>query len=399
LLVVPSAFGTGRRLGRGLAVALLAATATNIALVVPANVLGAYRNTGAVRSLLLDLAGPEQPLRVHFGPFRSYRARLTELGIPHVEVQDPRFSLGVPLGYLTPPGIAYRLVPRLEGGLAARLSWARIPVANHYRIEVVEPPPRGPGGGALTVVEREVQGTILEIPLPIGTVHLLMTTCNELGCGPPDLVATIDVPPPAPPEPVFGSPAPRSQADSSTVLFTWIPPEPGDGGPQYRLRVRPVESGDDVLDITTDDHFWAAELPPGQELEATVTAYRDGAEIGDDLLRFRTGTPLSPRPLAPIMDSTLPEGRVVIAWSTVPGANRYDYYVAVLGEPEARLRGETAETSVAAVLPALDDRATTYSVTVRACRRVRCTAEEHWGPWSIQGGTGVTNFTVVPAPP
>jgi len=272
--------------------------------------------------------------------------------------------------------------------------WRRLAHANRYHLQVIEPPPRGPGGGALTVVEREVEGSIIEAPLPVGLVHLLLSACNDLGCGPPQLIATLEVPPPPPPVPIFGSPVPGAQVEPMGVLFSWVPvAEPA----EYRLQVRPAGGEAEELDITTDDHYWPVDLAGNEEYTATLTAWRGGEEIGGDVLHFRTAGPKAPRPTTPVIDSTLPEGLVVIGWTRLPEATRYDYFIAVRGEPEARVRGETADSSVDVELEALNDRPTIYSVTVRACMRSQCTHEQDWGPWSIEAGTGVTNFTVVPA--
>ncbi len=394
-LAVPVAFAARRRPAMVVAVLVLALGATNAVAVAHANVVGTIRNHRGMKTLLTDLGRTDSPLRVNLTPFRSYRARLEELGIPVQEVDDQQRSLGVPMGYFSPPRVDHGLVERAGGGTAAVVQWRRLVHASHYRLQVVEPPPRGPGGGALSVVEREVQGSIVELPLPVGMVHLLLSTCNELGCGPPRLIATYDVPPPAPPAPVFGAPAPGSTLPSSGVLLSWVPVE---APAEYRLQVRTADGATQVLDITTENHFWPVDLAPDSRYTATVTALRGDGELGSDEIHFDTTTPTAPRPTLPVLDSTLPEGDVVIGWTAVPGATSYDYFVAVQGEPHARHRGETAETFVQIDLEALEDRATTYSVTVRACSRELCAQDGDWGPWSINAGTGVTNFTVVPAP-
>jgi hypothetical protein len=180
------------------------------------------------------------------------------------------------------------------------------------------------------------------------------------------------------------------------VIFAWIPvAEPA----QYRLQVRPSGGGDDLLDITTETHYWAADLAGDQEYTAVLTARRRDQAYGGDVVHFRTSGHLAPRPMTPPMDSTLPEGNVVIGWTPLSGATRYDYFIAVRGEPEARVRGQTSADFVEVALEALGDQPTIYSVTVRACLQSHCSDELDWGPWSIQAGTGVTNFTVVPVLP
>lgn len=400
-LLLPVAYASRSPTAKLAGLSVLAVALVNVAVILPINVQGAWSNTISVKSRLLDVARGNRPPRIDLSPFRSYRARLSELGIQYVEVQDRRFSLGVPVGYFSIPDAQHRLVGRPAGGSAAVLRWNRMPHATHYRVQVVEPPPRGPGGGALTVVERRCEGSIIEAPVPVGVVHLLLSACNRLGCGPPRFVTTLEVPPPPPPRPIFGSPAPGTTVLASNILFSWIPVAEAEESVEYRLTVRSTTAEAERVEVrtTTDEHFWTSTLSAGKEYVATLTAFRAGKEIGADTLHFRTEPPVSPRPTTPAMGSTLTEGSVVLAWTPLPGATRYEYYVSVQGDPDPHLRGTTVNTSVTVDLQALEDGSTTYSVTVRACTRPRCAEDRDWGPWSIQSGTGVTNFTVNPASP
>jgi hypothetical protein len=75
----------------------------------------------------------------------------------------------------------------------------------------------------------------------------------------------------------------------------------------------------------------------------------------------------------------------------------YEYFVAVKGEGQPRVRGVTPGLFAQVPLSALSAAGTEYSGIVRACPAgATCTAASNagWGPWSIDAGPGVTNFTV-----
>jgi hypothetical protein len=85
----------------------------------------------------------------------------------------------------------------------------------------------------------------------------------------------------------------------------------------------------------------------------------------------------------------------------VPGATLYEYYVAVQGEVAPTVRGVTPGLLVQVPLEARDGKATLYSGVVRACPvGATCVfgSDSGWGPWSVDAGPGVTNFTVTLAP-
>jgi hypothetical protein len=92
-------------------------------------------------------------------------------------------------------------------------------------------------------------------------------------------------------------------------------------------------------------------------------------------------------------------GNIQLGWSPVPGATLYEYYVAVLGQPTATVRGVTPGLVVQAPLTGSGG-GTVYSGIVRACPAgATCASgsDAGWGPWSnAPGGPGVTNFTVTP---
>jgi len=86
---------------------------------------------------------------------------------------------------------------------------------------------------------------------------------------------------------------------------------------------------------------------------------------------------------------------LLLAWSPVPEATLYEYFVAVQGQPQATVRGVTTGLFVQVPLTVAAD----YSGIVRACPAgATCSPDSDagWGPWSVNGGTGVTNFRVVP---
>jgi hypothetical protein len=99
--------------------------------------------------------------------------------------------------------------------------------------------------------------------------------------------------------------------------------------------------------------------------------------------------------VAPAHQSSVSAGNILLGWSPVAGATLYEYFVAVQGQSAPTVRGVTTGLFVQVPLtnPA------TYSGIVRACPAgASCAAgsDAGWGPWSVDAGPGVTNFTVVP---
>ena len=107
----------------------------------------------------------------------------------------------------------------------------------------------------------------------------------------------------------------------------------------------------------------------------------------------------APTLIAPTNGSTVPSGNVLMAWSPVPGATLYEYYVAVQGVSAATGRGVTPGLFVQVPLAAVSGQPTLYSGIARACPTgATCVdgSEAGWGPWSNVAGTGGVSFTVTP---
>lgn len=107
----------------------------------------------------------------------------------------------------------------------------------------------------------------------------------------------------------------------------------------------------------------------------------------------------APTMVQPAHQSRVAQGNVLLAWSPVPGATLYEYYVAVRGQSAATVRGVTPGLFAQVPLSAASAAGTEYSGIVRACPAGNtCSGDSDagWGPWSVDAGPGVTNFTVVP---
>ena len=73
----------------------------------------------------------------------------------------------------------------VSGGNSLSVSWTAVGGAEWYQVQVVQPPPAGPGGGALTVSARQVSGaTNATLPVPAGPAAVFVAACNGDGCGP-----------------------------------------------------------------------------------------------------------------------------------------------------------------------------------------------------------------------
>ena len=98
----------------------------------------------------------------------------------------------------------------------------------------------------------------------------------------------------------------------------------------------------------------------------------------------------------PTHNSTVPAGNIQLAWSPVPGATLYEYFVSGGG---ASTRGVTPGLIVQVPLAAVGGAPTAYTGIVRSCPAGASCApgsDAGWGPWSDVAGPGVTNFTVTP---
>jgi hypothetical protein len=306
------------------------------------------------------------------------------------------FSVSLPPVPTSAPNVSS---PSITGGNVVNVSWTPAANADLYAIQVVQPPPAGPGGGALTVASIRVAGTSYSLPIPAGIADVIIAACNGNGCGPYSTPVRIDAPGPNPAAPNLGSPIGNQPVDGPLVLFAWNR-VPGDSGnTPYRLYVQDFSRQAAALDVQTTSNFWGAYLQAeGSRYDALVFA-NPGApdQVQGPATGFivRGNSAIAPTMAAPRHQSTVKAGNITIAWTPVPGATLYQYFVAVLGQPEAALTGVTQ--SLLIQVPLLNPG--TYSAIVRACPSGAICAEDSdagWLPWSTMAGPGVTNFTVVP---
>ncbi len=275
-----------------------------------------------------------------------------------------------------------------------------VPGADLYRVLAIRPG-AGPGGGALTtasVTTSQTQGTMR---LPGGLARVIVAACNGNGCGPFSESVAMTPPLGNSSLPTLAEPVPGTVADGPAVLFSWSR-VPGDDGSNttYRLYVQDLSRQSAALDVLTTANFHAAGFrAEGSRYDATVIANPGPSQVQGPAVGFtvRGASPASPLVVQPRHESRLPGGNVQLSWTPVRGASLYQYYVAVLGESSAAATGITPGLLVQAPLPG-SAAGTRYSAIVRACQAASCAAESDagWGPWSIAGGTGVSNFTLLP---
>jgi hypothetical protein len=297
-----------------------------------------------------------------------------------------------------PPSEAPVVAGAALAGNLATINWTSVPRADLYRVEVVQPPPAGPGGGALTVASRQTADTGATFPVPAGLAYVLVRACNGDGCGPPSAGVALESTAANPPAPQIGTPMAVVDVPGPVVLLSWSR-VPGDTGANtwYRLYVQDQARAATALDVlTTQNYYGASFTAEGTRYDAIVTAAPGTPEAvtGPAVGFVVTGTSaLAPTMVAPTHQSAVPAGNVHLGWTPVAGATLYEYFVAVRGQGLATVRGVTAGLFVQVPLTVPAE----YSGIVRACPAgATCTpdSEAGWGPWSVNAGPGVTNFTV-----
>jgi hypothetical protein len=289
----------------------------------------------------------------------------------------------------------------ISGGNSLTCNWGPVANADTYQVLVVQPPPAGPGGGALTAAAVQVSATTVTLPVPPGPATVLISACNGDGCG-PYATTPIDVPGLNPSAPNLGTPMAGTVVSGPTVLFTWNR-IPGDNGSNttYRLFVQDLSRQQTALDIYTTSNFYGAYFKAeGARYDALVIANPGPSQIVGPAQGFNVAglSATAPTMVSPAHNSTVPSGNIQLGWSPVPGATLYEYFVAVLGQPDATARGVTPGLLTQVPLTG-SGLGTVYSGIVRACPLgATCVAgvDAGWGPWSNAGGPGVTNFTVIP---
>lgn len=276
--------------------------------------------------------------------------------------------------------------------------WSPVPGAEWYQVQVVQPRPAGPGGGALTVASRIVAGaTGVTLSVPMGKAAVFVAACNGDGCGPNSTAFTVFPEGPNPPSPHIGSPLDVSVANGPAILFTWSR-IPGDtGNVPYRLYVQDLSRQRAALDVITSQNFYSALLNTnGSRYAAVVIA---GPETAGPPISFSVqgASPEAPTLMAPTNSSTVPAGNVLLGWTPIFGSSLYEYLVSVQGEAQANGRGVTPGTFVQVPLATVDGQPTVYSGIVRSCMLGEICApgdENGWGPWSTVAGSGAISFTV-----
>lgn len=291
----------------------------------------------------------------------------------------------------------------VSGGNALSCAWGAVAHADTYQVLVVQPPPAGPGGGALAVAAVVVSGTNVTLPVPLGPATVLIGACNGDGCG-PNAQASINVAGPNSSVPNLGTPMAGTTVTGPSVLFTWNR-VPGDNGSNtwYRLFVQDLSRQSTAFDVFTKQNYYSAYFrAEGARYDALVVANPGSAgEAVGPAQGFNVlgASAAAPTMVSPGHNGSVAAGNVQLGWSPVPGATLYEYYVAVLGQSAASARGVTPGLLARVPLTGASG-GTVYSGIVRACPAgAICVAgsEAGWGPWSnAPGGPGVTNFTVIP---
>ena len=282
-------------------------------------------------------------------------------------------------------------------------SWTAVAGAEWYQVQVIQPKPAGPGGSALTVAARQVNGTSVTLPVPAGQASVIVAACNGDGCG-PYTPAWVIMPTGANPSaPQMGSPLDGSVVNGPSVLFTWTR-APGDtGNTMYRLYVQDVSRSKAALDVYTTQNYYGALLKAEGGKYAVQAISNPGLpnQVNGPPVSFtvRGTSGVAPTLMAPTNASVLPPGNVLVGWTPVPGATLYEYLLSVQGEGVASGRGVTPGIFVQVPLTAVNGQPTIYSGIVRACPAGATCApgsEAGWGPWSSAAGSGGISFTIVP---
>jgi hypothetical protein len=291
----------------------------------------------------------------------------------------------------------------VSGGNSLTASWTAVAGAEWYQLQVVQPRPAGPGGGALTVAARQVSGaTGATLPVPAGQASVIVAACNGDGCGPYSSAAGITPTGPNPAAPQIGSPLDGSVVNGPSTLFAWSR-IPGDtGNTVYRLYVQDVSRQRAALDVYTSQNFYGALLnAEGGKYAALVIADPGPGQVAGPPITFtvRGSSAVAPTLMAPTLGSVMPAGNVLLGWTPVPGATLYEYLVSVQGAAAASGRGVTQGIFVQVPLAAVNGQATVYSGIVRTCpagQTCSGASDAGWGPWSSDAGSGVISFTVTP---
>jgi len=334
----------------------------------------------------------------------DYRLRVRACQAACGPYSDPvDFHVSLPAVPSAKPTITSATV---SNGNQLNAAWTAAARAEWYQVQVVQPPPAGPGGGALTVASRQVVGatSVSGLPVPIGQAFVIVAACNGDGCGPYSNGATINPAGPNPSAPIVGVPIGESVVSGPSVLFAWSR-IPGDTGSNvtYRVYVQDLSRQSAALDVLTTQNYYGALLKAEGAKYAVVIIANPGlqSQIQGPGLAFtvRGNSAVAPTLIAPTYASTVSGGNILMAWSPVPGATLYEYYVARQGQSTPVGRGVNPGLFVQVPLFAVGGQPTVYSSIVRACPAGNtCVfgSDTGWGPWSDVAGTGANTFTVSP---
>jgi hypothetical protein len=310
------------------------------------------------------------------------------------------FSVTLPAVPTTAPTITNATAT----GNSLTVDWTSVTNADLYQVQVVQPS-GGPGGSPLTVAARQVSATTVTLPVPVGQTNVVVAACNGNGCGPLSAPASVTPTGSNPSAPNLAVPMAGSIVSGPTVTFAWSR-IPGDTGSNtvYRLFVQDLSRQATALDVFTTNNFYAAYFKAeGARYDAVVIANPDangagnfGPSVGFNV----SGTSSSaPTMVQPAHESSVTQGNIQLGWSPVAGATLYEYFVAVQGQSAPTVTGVTTGLFVQVPLMAVGGSNTVYSGIVRACPSgATCVSgsDAGWGPWSVNAGPGVTNFTVTP---
>ena len=290
---------------------------------------------------------------------------------------------------------------QVDGGNSLTVDWTAVAGAEWYQVQIVQPAPAGPGGGALTVAARQVAGaTSVTLPVPAGQAYVFVAACNGDGCGPKNSAFSV-TPTQNPAAPQVGSPLNGSVVNGPSVIFTWTR-IPGDtGNTVYRVYVQDVSRLRAALDVFTTQNFYGALLKAEGGKYAVVVIANPGqqGQVSSPAVAFTVAgsSAVAPTLMAPTNGSVLPAGNVLVGWTPVPGATLYEYLLTAQGQGTATGRGVTPGIFVQVPVAALNGQPTLYNGIVRACPAGQTCAsgsDAGWGPWSSAAGSGGVAFTV-----
>ncbi len=331
----------------------------------------------------------------------DYRLAVRVCWVECAEPTEVRFQIQIPPLSSSPPT---GLVAKDPTNQLLELSWNPVTNADLYRVQVVQAG-AGPGGGALTVAAKQVSTTSVALPVPPGPASVIVNACNGDGCGPQSAPLAIN-PTGGWSLPFIASPMPVIVADGPVIFISWnrIPGDTG-SNTDYRLYVGDLSRNGPALDVVTKNNYYAAYVrAEGRRYDAFVSYQQGGSTVFGPTSGFMVRGTSAPAPLitSPTHNSTA-RGRIRLSWAPIPGAVRYEYYVARLGQAAGSgpvVRGMSPGTFVETAFPLVNGAPTAYQAIVRACPaanqfQCRFDSDQGWGPWS-SAVTGTTTFTVVP---